>query len=144
MESVQKCLKELEEQASDEGDADLQRKQFTGIVFVVFKKPSDCLKVLVHQNDGIFIRIFKILFSCLISNENSFIWERAPEPTDIFWENLNVSVFKRVFKNVFSYFVTFLLICLCFLFISLIKLSQDTYMKEIKRKQEEGDLELTE
>jgi hypothetical protein len=35
---------------------------------------------------------------------------RAPEPTDIFWENLNLSLKQRIKRIFFTYLMTFLLL----------------------------------
>lgn len=40
--------------------------------------------------------------------------ERAPEPTDVFWENLGVSSFDRIKKVCMTYIATLLVIGICF------------------------------
>jgi hypothetical protein len=49
------------------------------------------------------------------------MFERAPEPTDIFWENLGVSTISRVFSSLLSWFFTVLIIGVSFGIIAIIK-----------------------
>jgi hypothetical protein len=39
-----------------------------------------------------------------------WILERAPEPTDILWENLKTSTFSRINRSFFSFIATIILI----------------------------------
>lgn len=48
----------------------------------------------------------------LITSRNKF--ERAPEPTDVYWDNLNVSYFKRLRNVILTYLATIIVIGGCF------------------------------
>lgn len=45
-EEVEGLIKEMEDTAGNAGEAEEQEAAFTGIVFVVFERPSDCYKVV--------------------------------------------------------------------------------------------------
>ena len=55
--------------------------------------------------------IFKWLKS-KVSDEYKF--ERAPEPSDVFWENLKVSSGYRAYSMIATYFATILIIGVSF------------------------------
>lgn len=41
-------------------------------------------------------------------------YERAPEPSDVYWENLNVTSNQRISKVFCTYFATVLIVGVCF------------------------------
>ncbi len=51
----------------------------------------------------------KIFFS-----KNSFTYERAPEPSDVYWENLNITSTKRLRYVFLTYLATVVVIGACF------------------------------
>jgi hypothetical protein len=53
------------------------------------------------------------VFGCCGSKYN-LTYERAPEPSDVYWENLAVGSFSRFIRVVGTYFGTFILIGICF------------------------------
>jgi hypothetical protein len=57
--------------------------------------------------------------------------ERAPEPTDICWENINVSFTQRIWKVCMTYLATLVLIAICFIFIFLLNLAKIELIKGI-------------
>jgi hypothetical protein len=64
-----------------------------------------------------FIRWVKKKFChCCINNEvgTRYSLERAPEPNDVFWENLNISSAVRYQYVFMTYLATFLVIGVCF------------------------------
>lgn len=71
---------------------------FTGVAFIVFNSPQDALEVLKKtQSNNYLTRIFEKIQSHKIT------WERAPEPSDIFWENLGqtfMTRFKKLVKSI--------------------------------------------
>lgn len=71
----------------------------------------------------------------MMSHETLWEFERAPEPNDIYWENLQVSSIQRVFYGFFSYVLTAVVIALCFGLLTLIKLRQTEYLKEQEGKE---------
>jgi len=89
-------------------------------VFVVFENPGDIYKVQDSQ-DGMLARLCKSLFSCCYEKEDFYRWRRAPEPTDVYWENLGVSWSERVGRACMSNFFTLLLVLVCFAAVSVLK-----------------------
>ena len=76
---------------------------------------------------GSIIRFLRnLLCSCCLEKTSDSKWkfERAPEPTDVFWENLQIPLFKRVKNILITYLVTLGIIGCCFGLIFGIKLSQ--------------------
>ena len=99
-----------------------QRESFTGIVFVVLSTPQDQLKVLEKQDSAVFGKFKRTLFGCCYgSNESKWIFERAPEPTDINWENLKHGTMTRILSGIGVYIATGLLIMCCLGIIATIK-----------------------
>lgn len=86
-------------------------ENYTKVVFIVFEKPSDVMKV-IKEEDGFFWGRFKrmIMPSCCFSNETFWMFERAPEPDDIYWENMNYTTCERVFRSFWSYIFTVFII----------------------------------
>lgn len=60
---------------------------------------------------------------------------RAPEPTDIFWDHLHVKEIQRVFRVLATFFVSFILLVICFLIIYGLQTSN----REVKGDGEEGN-----
>jgi hypothetical protein len=55
------------------------------------------------------------IFNWLKSKVNDeYKFERAPEPSDVFWENLKVSSAYRAYSMIATYFVTILIIGVSF------------------------------
>lgn len=48
------------------------------------------LKVVKNSKDGNFMKLLKFLFRCCFDKSSLWKFQRAPEPTDIYWENLHV------------------------------------------------------
>jgi hypothetical protein len=48
------------------------------------------------------------------SESAKFSFERAPEPTDVYWENLNITSLKRYFRIFVTYSATVIMILACF------------------------------
>ena len=62
-------------------------------------------------------RRFKKAFCCCCYDKNEIqysYFERAMEPTDVFWEHLDVSDYRYVVKTIGSFFVSMLLIGVSF------------------------------
>lgn len=110
---VQELIKGFEDRAGATGDAEEQEAAFTGIVFVVFEKPSDCYRVAAAQS-GFLMRIWKSLCCCCYEKEDFYRWDRAPEPTDVYWENLGVGYCDRIVRSIISNFFTMILVLVCF------------------------------
>lgn len=69
-----------------------------------------------------------------MDNSSQWIWERAPEPNDIFWENMHVSTLRRVLYSSLSFLLTAALIIACFFIISAVKVGQRKANEENKGK----------
>lgn len=95
------------------------------------------LKVARESKDGNFMKLIKFLFGCCFDKHNLWKFERAPEPTDIYWENLHVSNFSRYCRAVVSYFISFILIVLIFGGIQALKEAQMAYKANFKENMKE-------
>jgi len=90
---------------------------YIGTAFIVFKKPQHVHTVLQLFDESIFgwiKRNIGKICKCCGSEVGSYIFERAPEPTDVYWENLKVSNASRFYYICKTYFYTLLLIGVCF------------------------------
>lgn len=118
-------------------DIEQQKALFTGVVFVILKKPADVLKVLGHQHNS-FIQVLQNFFCCCCAKKNKWNFRRAPEPSDIFWENLNASTVERFFRGLVSYIFTILIIGASFVLVLLVKQWQEaevTRLQNLKERQ---------
>ena len=134
MDEVKKQIENQENlHKEDGGNSEEQKQNFTGIVFIVLERPKDCLKVLESRGSRLWNN-FKRWFCCCCVEDDSDLWyfERAPEPSDIFWENVNVGTCQRIANGIKSYISTFIMMCVCLLFISLIKRWQEEEIKKAK------------
>ena len=66
-------------------------------------------------------------------------FERAPEPTDIYWENLGTSTVKRFLKTGISYILSFFTLLIGFAIISAFKAVQIAKMLEYESDENEYD-----
>jgi hypothetical protein len=130
---IQTRLKELDSKASKASEED-QKESFTGVVLVVLESPNHCSKVLTQQEERYCRKFMKNTCSCFIHGTSSWTFERAPEPTDIFWENMNVHFCKRVANSMFSWLLTLIMAGICFFFIQWIKSYQDTARQAYKQR----------
>ena len=140
IEEVQKQIKNFEakateelEEGADDNKVFAQESSFTGVCFVILNKPVDCLRVLEAQ-DSFFFGLIKRFLGCFVCMDNSGYWwfERAPEPTDIYWENLDVGTCTRIIASLFSYAATGFLILLCLIIIMAIKQAKTSRIAEMK------------
>jgi len=117
---------------SDENtDTATKRENFTGIVFVVLKTQKDMYKVLNGQSSRT-VRVLRSLTCCLWEKSDFWFFERAPEPNDIYWENLGIYQIERLIYGFFSYFMTCVLMGVCLAIIFTVKKAQMKYMAEIE------------
>lgn len=77
------------------------------------------------------MRFFKFLCCCCYDREAFFTWRRAPEPTDVYWENLGVSWVERAGRSMLSNLATFLLVLVCFAAVSGLKLLQEGQLEAL-------------
>ena len=91
------------------------------------KKPADCLKVLREQEekDTLLRRFLTSCCGCMFGDHTAlWTFERAPEPSDIYWENMDVTSFERVCRGSVSYFFSALVVLLTIVVIAKIKEQQ--------------------
>ena len=144
MNEVTDLIAAQEKTVGNQGDVEEQEKAFTKIVFVVFEYPSDCQKVCEGQTHWT-IRILKrIIDPCGICFDKSayYAWSRAPEPSDVYWENLHVNLCQRYMRLVIANLLTVILVILCFAGISLLKKIQKNGLITLKAEAEEFELEM--
>jgi hypothetical protein len=98
---------------------------FTGIAFVIFNKQNDATRVINFFQLSVLYRIYSYvafkIFKCkqqrvgsTFLDENRVIAHRAPEPTEIFWENLNVKTYIKFRYSVYVYLATLVVLLLAF------------------------------
>lgn len=95
------------------------------------------LKICRDSKDGNFIRMIKFLFPCCFDKHDHWKFERAPEPTDIYWENLHVSNLSRYIRATVSYIISFILILVIFAGINALKEAQMDYKENFKTNLED-------
>lgn len=94
---------------------------YVGTAFVVFQKPTHAHMVLNSQDDSILVYTLKMLWKnfccCCYSKDNAsnFQFAKAPEPSDVYWENMNFTFLRRFKVTLFTYFLTSLTIGVCLL-----------------------------
>ena len=90
--------------------------KFTGVAIIVFKTQKAQKDILKQQMKNKVISFFKKIL-CLWfcdGDSNKLVYERAPEPTDIFWENLHVTQNQRSIRIGTVFLATLALIVGCF------------------------------
>jgi hypothetical protein len=65
--------------------------------------------------------VMRTFFSCCLPKSWKFVFERAPEPSDIYWENMGVTTLTRICKSMVSFMLTAVLMGGCVGFIFAIK-----------------------
>jgi Fe-S oxidoreductase len=61
--------------------------------------------------------------------DTGFTYERAPEPSDILWENLAVSKASRLCRVIMTYIATFILVGACFGILYAINIANEDLQK---------------
>jgi len=51
----------------------------------------------------------RTFFPCILPRSWKYVFERAPEPSDIYWENMGISTLQRICKSMGSFFLTAIL-----------------------------------
>ena len=69
-------------------------------------------------------------FGCCLGHRTKWYFDRAPEPSDIYWENLGHSTLRRIFRTTISYMLSLILLCVGIGIISSVKVVQIENMKE--------------
>jgi hypothetical protein len=119
IEQIEKDLHE-QEKAFQDGIKKLQ----IGQAFMTFKRQTDARAVAMNWSRSGLSIFFQWLCRCCFSHpvhfQNSYFFARlAPEPSDILWENLNVSWVFRFYRRIMTWVVMILTVvgsfCICLL-----------------------------
>lgn len=102
---------------------------------MVFNTPEDAQRVKKTQANFICKILFRKVFCCCVPRQWKWEFERAPEPSDIYWENLGVTTTKRVCNTIKAFAITSCVGVICIYFIMLLKIWQYT---ELDKKSAEG------
>ena len=83
---------------------------FIGVAIVVLSNQKSQFAILKSQEKSFFSSF------CFNSKDSQtgYTFERAPEPSDVYWENLNVTSMQRYVKSTWTFCVTVLMIAACF------------------------------
>lgn len=99
------------------------------------KTPSDALKVIEGQYSSLIMRFLRAFCGCCCTNsQNEWLFERAPEPTDINWENLEASTIERICRGSISYIMTLFTVCMTTFIIVGINEAKKSYLRENEKK----------
>ena len=138
-ENLEKELEELVKQTQN-----LTENNFAGIIFITFETMDEQEKFLkpysMNYITNLLIKIKDLkyfLCSCFISKEEKkrFLLKRnlevhvAPEPEDVIFENLQYSSWEKKLRILLTYFLSFIIIGICFLIILFLNNLQLKYMK---------------
>ena len=120
-------LKELLKQTEN-----LTNENFAGVIFVTFDSINETEKFLepypknIIMNIIVSIKNLKYFLCCCCVNKNkrkifllknNISVEVAPEPEDVIFENLQYSSCERFLRMLLIYFISFIIISICFLII---------------------------
>lgn len=108
--------------------------KYTGKVFVIIKNDADMAKVIDEVGDNLIVRFYKTFCSCFF--DSSALWEfhRAPEPSDINWQNMGIDPVRRCCQTGFVWFVTWIILGICIAIINTIKETEDGMKKDAEKK----------
>ena len=87
----------------------------------MLKTQADMHRVLAHQKSGLLHFVWKNFLCCCGRVEDRWEFERAPEPSDIAWENMMYTWCDRFCRGIVSLAATLVLIVGSFLAIYFIK-----------------------
>ena len=117
IDAVRTELEETQEKITELETANLGER-FLGVVFCIVERPSDASKVIDGQLGPAYKTIISII-CCLCSScfDKGFYWNymRAPEPSDIYWENLGYRFIERTLRGCVSLIGTSILLAVCVL-----------------------------
>lgn len=99
-------------------------------------------RVLNRQRTGCCFFIYKILCSCCLDKDDYWIFERAPEPSDINWENMGLTCMDACVRQLVSIVSTLIMLAGSFLAIYFIKMYGKEMMQEQLAALNEQDSEL--
>jgi hypothetical protein len=117
---------------------------FNGVLFATFKNGKDYETFYRKFPNSYFEMLFKVYIPFILTNllcrcfynENArkkikilktLRVEKAPEPNDVIWENLQFSYLSRLMRIYLVYMLSFLLIGICFLIVIYLTSLQNNY-----------------
>lgn len=86
-----------------------ERELFIGVAIVVVQSQRDQVHILLQEEESLFQKIIS-----LCGSKSKYRFERAAEPSDVYWENLNVTSFQRSQKMFLTYLATVVMVGACF------------------------------
>lgn len=92
---------------------------FVGVGIVVLSTQKSQQEVMKKSGVSFLKSFFARIFPCFFGGSgnqgaSAFTFERAPEPSDVYWENLSITSFQRFLRVCATYFATFIIIGICF------------------------------
>jgi Skp family chaperone for outer membrane proteins len=101
--------------------------------------------VLNSQDDTILIYVLKLLYKsfccCFITKDNAanFHYEKAPEPSDVYWENMNVTFVQRFKVVSVTYLLTAMVIGVCFAVTLGLSVLKDQMNDDLEDREAKGE-----
>ena len=110
----------------------LTENNFSGVIFVTFCNIKEQEKFMKYQPKNLIMNIYKSLkhlkyflcYHCVDKKKRdryflrkNISFEIAPEPEDVIFENLQYSSIERLFRTILIYFISLIMIFICFLII---------------------------
>jgi hypothetical protein len=132
LEEEHKANEEEIDKMNEHMEVGTELELFKGTAFIVFDKKSDQEKAIDYFAESLMARFLRYTIGkiCKIidkerTSDNPYFFDGkritlddAPEPTDVFWENMHIKFKDRIRRVFITWFVTFFLLGLCFLFLT--------------------------
>lgn len=114
-------MREVEKKINDfrrEVGNDINKYEFTGVAFVILNSQTDVVKFIkFFEVSSIFRMIAYVIYKVFGFKKNkvgkryyedkSIYITRAVDPSEIFWENLNVKAYTKIKYSILIYLVMF-------------------------------------
>ena len=88
------------------------------------------LTLVSASTDNLFMRVLKFFCCCFFDASSFWEFKRAPEPTDINWENLGIGTIRKLCQRILVWGWTVIILIVCAVCINAIKVSEEKYRKE--------------
>ena len=124
----------------------LSKENFSGVVFIIFNSMQDKDRFLECRKKNLIMTIINMiinlkyyLYCCCINSskrreyflKHNIVIDEALEPEDIIYENLEFNWIQRLFRIIFVYIISSMLIAICFFFI--------LYLNSIQARQSQSN-----
>lgn len=130
-------------------DVRSEKQMYFGTAFIVFSKQSDVIRFLDIFRTNIFKVVIGFIvhkiFRCQVKFDETYFdghkvfAERAPEPGDVFWENLSVAFIKRFKMTLITYTLTAVILGFVLIINVLITLGKNSLEVAAVKEQEAGN-----